>query len=113
MLATQDPVDGFRGQAVQCCDRKFEVVFAGVLNLVMADTAERLYEHHDRRNASAGDFGGIVEGPRGHLVRSAANLTNGLLTQVEKIGVKGNRRNYEYMGGAIASGARDWRNLLL
>ena len=90
MLA-QDPVDGFRGQVVKCGDRKLEVVFAGVLKLVMADTAERLHEHHDRRNASAGDFGGIVEGPRGHSIRSAGNLTNGLVTQLEKIGVKGNR----------------------
>jgi hypothetical protein len=62
VLATQNPVDGFRGQAVKCGDRKLEVVFAGILKLVMADTAETLHEHHNRRNASAGDFGGIVEG---------------------------------------------------
>jgi hypothetical protein len=66
VLATQDPVDGFRGQSVKCGDGKLEVVFAGILKLVMADTAETLH--------------GIVEGPRGHLVRSAANLTNGMLT---------------------------------
>src|SRR5579883_2054181 len=89
--AAKDPIDGFRGQAVKGGDRKLKVIFAGVLNLVMADTAERLHEHHDCRNASAGDFGGIVEGPRGHSIGGTGNLTDGLLTKIEKIGVKGDR----------------------
>jgi hypothetical protein len=63
MLAIQDPVDGVRSQPVECDYRKLEVVFAAVLKLVMADTAERLHEHHYRRDASAGDFGGIMESP--------------------------------------------------
>ena len=47
------PVDSFGGEAIKCSDGEFEMIFASVFNLVVANASERLYEHHGRGNTSA------------------------------------------------------------
>ena len=83
------PGDGFGGEAVEGEDGKLEVVFAGVFDFVVADATEGLHEEHDRGNAGPRDLGGVVERAGGHAMGSAGNFLDGLVTEVEKVGMKG------------------------
>jgi hypothetical protein len=60
-LLRSHPREGFGGEAVVGGDGEVEMVFAGVFDLVVADAAQGLDEHHYRGDAGAGDFGGVVE----------------------------------------------------
>src|ERR1700689_3886607 len=54
--------DALAGQAVKRGDRHFQMLFARVLNFIVADAAHRLHEHHHGRNSRAGHFRGAVQG---------------------------------------------------
>ena len=68
-LSLGDPVSCLCRQSIQRGDGEFEMLFAGVFDLVVADAAERLHEHHHRGDAGAGDFGGVVQRAGGQAVR--------------------------------------------
>ena len=45
-----DPTYRFFGESIEGDDRKFDIFFFGVFNLVMTDSVEALNKHHDGRN---------------------------------------------------------------
>jgi hypothetical protein len=55
-------------------DGLFEMLFFRVLDLVVADAVEALDEHHDGRDAEAGDFGGVMERAGGKAMGDGAGL---------------------------------------
>ena len=59
-----------------------------VFDLIMADSAQGLHEHHNRRNSGPRDFGGVVQRPGGHSMTDSGRLTNSFLTQIERARVK-------------------------
>ena len=70
-------MQGFLGEEVEGLDGLGEVVFVGVFQGVVAKASETLDEEHDRRDAGAGDFGGVVEGAGGE-VRGLGGLAFGI-----------------------------------
>jgi hypothetical protein len=55
-----NPFDGFFREFVERGHAHFQVLFFGVLDLVVTDAVEALDEHHDGGNAGSGNFGGVV-----------------------------------------------------
>lgn len=45
-----DPTHRLFGESIEGNDRKFDVFFFGVFNLVVTDSMETLNKHHDGRN---------------------------------------------------------------
>ena len=78
ILACVDLYAGFFGRGGGgLLDGLGEVVFVGVFQGVVAKASETLDEEHDRRDAGAGDFGGVVEGAGGE-VRGLGGLAFGI-----------------------------------
>ena len=69
-----EPGEGFAGEAVEGGDGEVEVLLAGVFDLVVADAAQRLHEHHHGGDAGAGDFRGVMQRARGKAGASPARL---------------------------------------
>src|SRR5262249_42933572 len=56
-----DPGHRLVRESDERADGKFEMLFFSVFDLVVADAAQALNEHHDRWNSSARDFGCVVQ----------------------------------------------------
>ena len=50
---------------------------------------EGLHEHHDGGDAGARDFGGVVERAGGKADERAGDFVDGLLAEVDELGVEG------------------------
>ena len=70
-------------------DAEGEVVFAGIFDFVVADAAQGLHKEHNRGDAGARDFGGVVERAGGHAMRGAGNFADGLFAKIEQRGMEG------------------------
>ena len=57
----------------------------------MTDAVEALDEHHDGRDAGAGDFGGIVEWAGGEAMWLGADFGNRFVAESDEIVVKKDR----------------------
>jgi len=88
-LLLENPGDGFGGQPVEGLNAESQVVFASVFDFVVADAAQGLYEEHDRGNAGARDFGGVVERAGGHAMRRGGNFADSLFAKIEQRGMEG------------------------
>ena len=83
-----DPPEGFIGESVESGHGHGEMFFFRVLDFVVADALERLDEHHDGRDAGAGDFGGVVEGAGGEAMRDGAGFGNRFIAEGNEIVVE-------------------------
>src|SRR5438094_553756 len=68
-----------------------KMLFLRILDFIVADAVETLYEHHHRRNAGSGDFGSVVEWTRGKSVGFAAGFGNGIRTHLDEVGIEKDR----------------------
>ena len=65
-----------------------EMTFGSVFDLVVADAAQGLNEHHDGGDAGAGDLGGVVERAGGKADKRAGDLFDRLLAEADEVGVE-------------------------
>ncbi len=90
-LPSGDPGERFIGELIERGDRHFEVLFARVLDLVVADAMEALHKHHDRRHAGACDFRGIVQRSRRQAVRPRSGFCDRFIGECDQLIVEWNR----------------------
>src|SRR5271154_3301545 len=57
-LLRANPIDGLRGQFVECVNRELQMLLARVFNLVVAYSLEGLHEHHHGGDSGARNFSG-------------------------------------------------------
>src|SRR4051794_29798579 len=86
-----DPPNCFVREVVESGYRQFEVLLFGVFDFVVGDAVETLDEHHDGGDACAGDFGGVVERPRGEAMWFGAGFGNGFVAEGDEVVVEEDR----------------------
>jgi len=79
------------GQPVQRGDRHFQMLFPGILNLVVADATQGFEQTSYRWNPRARDLGRVVKGAGGKPLRFAGKLPNGLLAELDHVRMKRDR----------------------
>src|SRR5262249_14487845 len=87
-VSLPDPGHRFVGEFVERRYGELDVLFLGVLDPVVADAAEALYEHHDRRDAGPGDFGGVVQRAGRNAMRLGSDVTDGVIAEINQLIVK-------------------------
>ena len=71
--------DRFGSQAIEGGHGHLQMFFARILNLIVADAAKRLHEHHYGRDTGARDFRGVMQWTGGHAVRGWGDLADRLI----------------------------------
>ena len=74
--ARRDAVHRFLRELVERYNRQLDMLFSGVLNLIVTDAAKALDEHHDGGDSGARDFSSIVDGPGWQAVHRPAGFAD-------------------------------------
>src|SRR4051812_38177393 len=90
-VAGLDPPESFVGEFVEGGYGHRKMLFFRVLDFIVGDAVEGLNEHHDGRDAGAGDGGGVVEGAGREAMRSRACVGDGSVAEGDEVIVEEDR----------------------
>src|SRR5439155_623490 len=75
-------------EPVERLHRELDVLLAGVLLPGVREAAQTLHEQHHGGDARPRGLDRVVSGPARHAVRRAGDLANGLLAEIDELGME-------------------------